>query len=99
MNWFTAFALTCAVEIPLVLAVAPRGLRRRAAIDAFAANLLTHPIAWYAYAAEWLSWSSVEALVVVVEASIYAIVTRMAWPRAAAASLLANGVTMALSFL
>ncbi|MFO1076983.1 MAG: hypothetical protein U1E73_04565 [Planctomycetota bacterium] len=99
MSWFAAFLLTCACEIPIVAAVAPRGQRRRAAVDALAANLLTHPLAWYAYAAEWLSWGAVETLVVVVEAAVYALVTRLSWPRAALASLLANGVTMALSFL
>lgn len=99
MNWFAAFALTCAVEIPLVAGIAVRGQRRRAAVDAFAANLLTHPLAWHAYASEWLSWGTVEALVVVVEAVAYGVVTRMAWPRAIAASAVANGVTMALSFL
>lgn len=99
MSWLTAFALTCACEIPIVGAIAPRGRRRRAAVDAFAANLLTHPLAWYAYMSGWLSWGVVEALVVAVEVVIYALVTRLRWMGAVAASLLANGVTMALSFL
>ena len=46
MDWPAAFALTCAVEVPIVVAMAGRGRRRRTVADAFAANLLTHPLAW-----------------------------------------------------
>ncbi|MCA8973776.1 MAG: hypothetical protein KDC98_03605 [Planctomycetes bacterium] len=99
MNWFGAFALTCLVELPIVAAVAPRPLRRRAALDSLAINLLTHPLAWYVSVTDLLAWTPTEVLVAIVEAAAYALVTRMSWPRAMAAAVLANGVTAAMSFL
>jgi hypothetical protein len=99
MNWATAFALTCAVELPFVTAIAPKGLRRRAGLDSLAANLLTHPLAWYLYAATPTPWLAIEIAVAVVEAWIYAGITCMPWRRAISASLLANSVTAAMSFL
>ena len=98
MNWPAAFALTCAVELPLVMLVAPRALRNRATLDSLAANLLTHPLAWYLFAAELLPWTAIEIGVTAVELVVYRIVTRMPWSRAAFAALLANGITAALSF-
>ena len=98
MNWPTAFALTAAIELPLVAAVAPSALRRRAALDSLAVNLLTHPLAWLSFGAGWLPWATIELLVLAVEAIAYRTVTRLSWPRALAASALANGVTAALSF-
>jgi len=99
MNWPAAFALTAAIELPLVVAVAPRALRRRAALDSLAANLLTHPLAWYLLAAELLPWTAIEVGVTAVELAVYRFVTRLPWPRAVLAALLANGVTAALSFV
>ena len=98
MTWLTAFALTCAVELPIVALLA-RGRRRRAALDAFGANLLTHPLAWYAVRTLLASWTAVELTVVVVEAVVYRTVTRLPLERAVVASALANGVTAALSFV
>jgi hypothetical protein len=99
MNWPTAFALTAAIELPIVAAVAPRALRKRAALDSLAANLLTHPLAWYLFAADLLPWVAIEVSVTVLELAVYRFVTRMPWARAAFAALLANGVTAALSFV
>ena len=61
MNWATAFALTVAIELPIVMLVAARGRRRRAAGDALAANLLTHPCAWWAVLSAGAPWLLVEA--------------------------------------
>jgi hypothetical protein len=44
-------------------------------------------------------WLLVEALVAIAETLVYRASTRMAWPRAAAASLLANGVTATIGSL
>lgn len=99
MDWPTAFLCTVAVELPLVALVAPRGQRRRAAVDSIAVNLLTHPVAWYLVGASLLPWTVVEAGVAGVEMVAYHLVTPLRWPRAAAASLLANAVTAALSFV
>ncbi|MCK5945372.1 MAG: hypothetical protein KAI24_25505 [Planctomycetes bacterium] len=99
MNWPTAFALTVAIELPLVLLLAPRGRRRRTAGDALAANLLTHPAAWWAVLSAGASWWLVEALVAIVEAAVYGAVTRMGWVRAMVASLVANGVTATIGAL
>ncbi|MFN3243865.1 MAG: hypothetical protein ACE37K_20330 [Planctomycetota bacterium] len=99
MNWATAFALTVAIELPIVVLVAARGRRRRACGDAFAANLLTHPCAWWAVLSAGAPWLLVEALVAIAETLVYRASTRMAWPRAAAASLLANGVTATIGLL
>ena len=99
MNWLTAFALTVAIELPIIAALAPRDRRRRALGDAFAANLLTHPAAWFLVRSLAAPWSVTELGVAVVEALVYRAVTRMSWARAAIASGCANGVTAALSFV
>jgi len=99
MNWPTAFLLTAAIEMPIVMAAAPRGLRRRAALDSLAANLLTHPLAWYLFALELVPWTAIELGVTAVELLVYRLVTRLPWRRAALAALLANTVTAALSFV
>jgi hypothetical protein len=98
VTWVAAFALTLAVELPLVLAVAGRARWRRTASDALLANTLTHPLAWCAIGAG-APWLAVEIAVAVVEWLVYRTVTGLRPARALAASLLANGVTAALSFV
>lgn len=98
MTWLLAFALTCAVEFPIVAALAPTP-RIRVAIDSLAANLCTHPMAYWLVTHGWLGFWPTEAAVCVVEAAIYLGASRLPWQRAAAISLAANGVTMAMSFL
>lgn len=98
MEWPAAFAFTCAVELPIVAMMA-QGRRRRAALDAIGANLLTHPLAWYSVRTLLLSWLAVEVAVLLVEALAYRTVTRLTWGRALSASALANGITAALSFV
>lgn len=98
MSWLLAFVLTCAVEFAIVLALAPPP-RRRVAADSLAANLLTHPLAYLLVARGWLGFWPTEAAVFGVEAAIYARVSRLPAPRAAAISFAANGVTLAMSFL
>ena len=85
-DWLLAFLITVAVELPIVAACAPRDLRRRAAVDSAFANLVTHPLAWLAVTRQLLSWTAAETLVTLVEALVYRGITRLAWPRAAAAA-------------
>jgi len=99
MNWLFAFLLTVAIELPIVVAWAPRDRRRRIAVDAFAANLLTHSAAWYLVRSLAAPWLLVEIGVAAVEALVYRRVGGLEWSRAAAASCCANGVTAALSFV
>lgn len=99
MTWLTAFLLTVSIELPVVLLLAPAARRRRAAGDACAANLLTHPCAWWAVLSLGASWWLVEAAVAFVEAVVYRTSTGLSWPRAALTSLLANGVTATIGAL
>jgi hypothetical protein len=64
-----------------------------------AANVVTHPIAWFLVRSMEAPWLVVEIGVFVAEGLIYRQVTRMPWLRAVAAALLANGITAALSFV
>lgn len=99
MSWLEAFLITCAIELPIVAAIAPRAARRRAVVDAFGANLLTHPAAWYLVRALAAPWLAVEVSVTAVELLVYRAVTRISWRRAGLAACCANGVTAALSFV
>jgi hypothetical protein len=99
MNWLYAFLLTGLIELPLVACCANRGMRRRAATDSIAANLVTHPIAWYLVRSLEAPWLAIEIGVATTELLIYRTITRLSWSRAATASLLANGITAALSFV
>lgn len=97
--WLAYFALTVAVEVPIAVALAPRSMRRRMALDAFLVNLASHPAAWLLLARGLLDWWSTETLVALAECFAYRAVTGVAWPRAAGIALAANGVTAALSFI
>lgn len=97
--WLIAFALTVGCELPLVAAVAPAGLRARAALDSVFANLLTHPLAWLAIRGLGWSWTGVELAVLAAEAGIYRGVTRLGWGRALCCAAAANLTTAGLSFV
>ena len=99
MMWLYAFLLTCAIELPIVVMCAGAGKRRRAAMDSLAANLVTHPAAWYLVRSMLLPWLAVELAVAAAELLIYRGVTKLSWGRATAAAVLANGVTAAMSFV
>lgn len=99
IGWTMAWLVTLTIELPVVAACAPHGMRRRSAIDALLANTCTHPLAWIAVAHHPGAWLPVEGAVMVAEALAYGCVTGMPWRRAACAAALANGVTAALSLL
>lgn len=99
MMWLYAFALTCTIELPIVMLCADSGRRRRAAVDSFGANLVTHPTAWYLARSLMVPWLGVEVAVTLAEVLIYRHITGLSWLRATAAGVLANSITAALSFV
>lgn len=99
MTWLLAFTLTCAIEFAIVLALAPAPQRVRVAVDSLAANLFTHPLAFWAVTHGHVGFWPTEGAVCLVETAIYARISRLPLPRAVAISLAANGVTLATSFL
>lgn len=98
MTWLVAFLLTCAVEFAIVFALAPPTQRVRIAIDSLAANLFTHPIAWWLVTNGHAGFWPTEVGVWLVEATVYLGIARLPARRALATSLAANGVTLAMSF-
>lgn len=93
--WLLAFALTLAIEVPIVVAFAPRRRRLGTAGIAACVQMVTHPLAWLAYQHDWIDWWSLECAVVIVEGLLYAWSGR----RAAVAigiSLLANATSASL---
>lgn len=91
--WLQAFALTLAIEVPIVMVLAPR--RRRTLGVAVCAQMFTHPLAWLAFQQGVLGWWSVEAAVVIAEGAIYS----LGFGRPAAAfgvSLVANAISAGL---
>lgn len=99
IGWAVAWLFTMALELPLVAACAPPGMRRRCAADSLLVNTCTHPLAWLAVAHAPSAWFGIECAVTVVEALAYGLVSGMPWRRAACAATLANGVTAAMSLL
>jgi hypothetical protein len=110
-----ALALTLVVEVPVVLACvavmrcrarrdgatsdAPPGALLPAALAAFGASLVTHPLAWAADRALdetvplVLRWSSIEAAVVAAEAFVYAKPLGLGLRRGAIVSTVANAAS------
>jgi hypothetical protein len=94
--------LTIVVEVALVLLLAPKDRRRRAALVAAVANLVTHPIALAAVGllpGGWASWFAVETAVALVELLAYRYGGRLTWSRAVLCALATNGVTAGLGAL
>jgi hypothetical protein len=91
-SWCQAFALTLAIEVPIVMVLAPRRRRSRTVGIAVCAQMFTHPLAWLAFQQGVLGWWSVEGAVVVVEGAIYSLVLNR--PAVAfGASLIANAIS------
>lgn len=111
ITWPAAFAMTLALELPLMVAGAPRALRKRTLVDGTLANMLTHPLAWWVHVEGWipellglppdgmLAWLILEALVVLVEGTVFAAVTRMPKARAFGVALFANAFSASIGLL
>ncbi len=105
-TWLLAFALTCALEIPVVLALTRgHGRRSRRALVAFAAQVLTHPLVWFVFP-ELTSLSPnmrfvlAELMAVVVEAVAYVLfVPELPRLRAFGVSGIANGLSFGIGLV
>jgi hypothetical protein len=106
-SWLAAFALTVAIEVPIVV-LATRGTPwpawRRAVMAAFA-QLATHPLVWFVFpyipglAGRESLWLS-EVFAWVTEAGLYAIAIPRVRPlRAFGVSALANGVSLGIGLV
>ncbi|MFI5302139.1 MAG: hypothetical protein ACHREM_28950 [Polyangiales bacterium] len=102
--WLRAFALTCAIELPVVLLLTRElgiDVRRRALLALFA-QLATHPLVWHVFPyipglTGWQAFVASELYAWMAEAILYA----TAWPtlrlsRALAISAVANGLSLSI---
>jgi hypothetical protein len=102
-----ALALTLVIEVPLVTAMVPFGRHRTVAAAAVAANLVTHPLLWFALlpAVEAAGWSGpaalgvAEVLVTATEAAWYRRVLVLPGSRALAVSFAANAMSLGVGLL
>jgi hypothetical protein len=94
--YFVALALTIVVET-LVALVALPGWGRRLVVDVPLASLLTHPLATFAVHELDVPLLVAEVGVVLAEAAVYVVVTRLDVRRALLLSIVTNGVTTAIA--
>lgn len=97
MSWLAAYVLTVLIEVPLASALAPRGRRRRIALDALLLNTLTHPLLTVLLRTGSIGFAPGEVLVWMVEAAGYVWVSGLRPARAFLLSLVANGATVAVA--
>jgi hypothetical protein len=102
-DWFAAFLLTLAVEVPVATLLLRRdepNLLRVAALVVFA-NLVTHPLVWYVWSQVFLIGTAeyviaAEAWAILAEAIFYLVVVRGIRPsRALAVAAVANVASFA----
>ena len=103
-DWFAAFLLTLAVEVPIAVFLLRRtepNLLRAAALVVFA-NLITHPMVWFVWTQVFLIGTpeyviAAETWAIVAEAAFYAIVVRGLGPgRAILIAVVANAASFAV---
>lgn len=115
LDWLVAYLLTCAVEIPLVVALvrrlgwAPGSARPLAETVALAWALqLTHPLLWLVGTPDVARLVAAEVSVTVVEVTALAAWvigrcgadrSRTTWGRAMLVAVVANGSSLALGLL
>lgn len=98
-------ALTWAVECMIALGLLRLCRHERGKLDlsllrdTFLVNALTNPLANYAGLAWGANFWLTEAVVFIVEIPLYRTVLQLNWRQAALLSLIANGVTLSLSFV
>ena len=91
--------LTILVEVPLAVVLAGGTSRRVVLAGAVAVNLFSHPLAHLAWNSAAASYATIELSVGLVEVLGYRLAAGLSWRRAIVLSVLANGATVALSFL
>jgi len=103
-DWFAAFVLTLAVEVPIAVFLLRRtepNLARAAAIVVFA-NLVSHPMVWFVWTQVFLIGTpeyviAVETWAIAIEALFYAVVVRGLGPgRAVLIAVVANAASFAV---
>jgi hypothetical protein len=106
-EWFAAFLLTIAVEVPIAVLMLRRAepdLRRLVGIALFA-SLASHPAVWFVFTQLFLVGTTeyvlaAEGWAVVVEAVFYVVVIRgLSWRWAIAVSVVANAVSFGVGRL
>ena len=95
--WLAAFLCTLLIEGALFLAVLGRTGRNLCAV--VAANVCTHPLAYWLIVVQGVPFVPVEAGILVVEALLYRFGFRLGWGDAFGAAALCNGATMAVSLV
>jgi hypothetical protein len=105
--WFPAFALTVAVEVPLVVVLTKDSRRAwlmRTGVSLFA-QLMTHPIVWFVFPmipgmTRYRTLTLAELWAWLAEAALYAVTAvSPSVLRAVAVSALANGASLAIGFV
>lgn len=96
--YLSTLIATIVIESYIAIAMNRRE-RGRLQLDAPLINLLTHPLARMLIGAGVLSWAVAELLIVILEAFLYATVTRLPARRAILTSVVANGVTIILALI
>ena len=91
--------LTLLVEVPLATVLAGGASRRVVLAVAVAVNLSSHPLAHLAWYCAAGSYATIELSVGIFEVIGYRVAGGLSWGRAITLSVLANGATVALSFL
>ena len=105
--WARAFALTCAVEVPVV-AWATRDAEpstARRVVIAVVGQLATHPLVWFVFpfipgVTGWTSFVASELFATAMEAILYgAAWRRLGWARALGVAAVANAASLAVGLL
>ena len=103
-DWFVAFLLTLAVEVPVAVFLLRRAepnVLRAAALVVFA-NLMTHPMVWFVWTQVFLIGTpgyviAAETWAIAAEALFYAVVIRGLGPgRAIVIAVVANAASFAV---
>jgi hypothetical protein len=106
-DWFSAFVLTIAVEVPVALFALHRveSDHVRLTVLVVFANLATHPAVWFVFTQVLLVGTLpyvlvVESWAIVAEALFYAVTIRdLGWRRAVFVAVIANAASFAIGRL
>lgn len=99
LDYLAVLGLTLVVELPIFALAAPPGRRSTVVTAAFAANLLSHPLAWWAMTVLGAPFWPVEFAVFALEAIALVVSARLNVLRAVLGSAIANAATVGLSFV